>query len=69
MVASAATAPEVVSVDDGQRSTTPRCEQAMRNRQRRSERWRDADLVCPYSNAMRGNIDGALIVNSVPLKG
>jgi organic hydroperoxide reductase OsmC/OhrA len=30
---------------------------------------RDADLVCPYSNATRGNIDGALIVNSVPVKG
>jgi organic hydroperoxide reductase OsmC/OhrA len=30
---------------------------------------RDADLVCPYSNATRGNIDGALIVNSVALKG
>jgi hypothetical protein len=29
----------------------------------------DADLVGPYSNAKRSNIDVAFIVNSVPLKG
>ena len=29
---------------------------------------READLVCPYSNATRGNIDVAFVVNSVPLE-
>jgi lipoyl-dependent peroxiredoxin len=29
---------------------------------------READLVCPYSNATRGNIDVAFVVNSVRLE-
>ncbi len=29
---------------------------------------RQADMVCPYSNATRGNIDVAFVVNSVPME-